>query len=82
MNVFLIITVNSGIPVTTCTILRLILIFQVTLNAFVSANGCDGDIAGGHGGIIQTSTNSIKIMVNPGRGQSMHEGKVGTVLSK
>jgi len=55
---------------------------NVTLNAFITANGCDGDINGGHGGIVQASADRSKIMVNPGRGQGMNKGKFGTVLER
>ena len=62
-------------------LLRSILILQVTLNAFVTANGCDG-VAGGDGGVIHAPVDNGKTLVVPGNGHGLSKGKKGTLLCK
>lgn len=58
------------------------LCLQVTLNAFVTANGCDGGSGSGDGGVIVSPTKSGKIITNRGNAYGHSKIKPGTVLGK
>ena len=54
------------------------LLFQVSLNAYVEANGCDGQYFGGDGGVVSvTQGDRGRIKVNPGRGRGVSDGNEG-----
>lgn len=63
------------------------LLLQVYLNAFVEANGCDGQYVGGDGGVVSvTQGDRRNIKVNPGRGRGNSHGnsngKKGIIIGK
>ena len=63
------------------------LLFQVFLNAYIEANGCDGQYFGGDGGVVSvTQGDRGKIKVNPGKGRGVSHGnmngKKGIIIGK